>query len=52
MLYAIPQNRNGDIIRGNLFERNDLIVQSRPSDNAPDKTKNKSTPILKLFPIN
>ena len=52
MLNVIPQNRNGEIILGNLFDKNDFIVQSLPRDRAPDNTKNKSTPILKLFPIN
>lgn len=45
-----PQNRNGIVIRGSLFLRNDLISQTRPRDNAPDNIKNKGTPTLKVDP--
>ncbi len=44
-----PQNRNGIVIRGSLFLRNDLISQTRPRDNAPDNIKNKGTPTLKVI---
>ena len=41
-----PQNMNGAAMRGRRLPRNDLMSQTRPSDNAPDSIKNMSTPIL------
>ena len=47
-----PQNTKGSTIRGILFPKNSLMVHSRPKERAPASIKNRSTPILRLFPVN
>ena len=47
-----PQNTKGSTIRGILFPKNSFMDHSRPKDSAPASIKNRSTPILRLFPVN